>query len=245
MVETNGYSISADNLLASAVNYLIHGKEHDIATALLMCKITLDGANWDNGLIVRLSGPRAVYEMLLGEENPIGEAATRAFNAVLPGAFYVDGLSVTAEYLDTLDPNWRTELLEIASGRGVHNQAVEIPNRTTVTWNNLRFRSEPERRIAIALDTAGAMFLPNCLARLSNGTARTTREADFLVCHNGQWGVLEVDGPFHPRAAVDHERDRLFQAHGIRVTQRFDWEECRDDAPGVVRKFLTLLAKNG
>ena len=151
---------------------------------------------------------------------------TDAFNAVLPFRGYVGSLIVSAEFLDNLDPNWREELLEIASGRGVHTQGVEIPNRTTVTWNNLRFRSESERRIAIALDASGALFLPNCLARLSNRNSRLTKEADFLVCKDGKWGVLEVDGPFHPRAAIDHERDRLFQEHGIRVTQRFDWEEC-------------------
>jgi very-short-patch-repair endonuclease len=52
-----------------------------------------------------------------------------------------------------------------------------------------------------------------------------------------------VDGPHHVRAAQDHERDRLFRAYGIYV-ERFTAEECYQDAPAVVRKFLTLLARN-
>jgi len=103
-----------------------------------------------------------------------------------------------------------------------------------------------EVRIARALDAAGVLFLPNCLARVEVGSdKRATREADFIVCHNGKWGILEVDGPFHPRAVVDHERDRAFRGHRIKVIERFDWEECYKDANGVVRRFLTLLDKNG
>ena len=65
-----------------------------------------------------------------------------------------------------------------------------------------------------------------------------------MVCHEGKWGVLEVDGePFHPasRAAQDHERDRVFKAHGIRVVERFDARECFENAKGVVQKFLGIL----
>ena len=88
--------------------------------------------------------------------------------------------------------------------------------REIVEWGNLRFRSQSEVRIAKALDAVWVLFLPNCLARLNSNFGRFTKEADFLVCANGKWGILEVDGPFHPRAADDHERDRLFQQHGIR-----------------------------
>jgi hypothetical protein len=83
-------------------------------------------------------------------------------------------------------------------------------------------------RIAVALDRSGVLFLPNCMGRLSGSTGRKNLECDFLVCHEGKWGILEVDGePYHPakRAAQDHERDRLFKAHGIRVVERFDARE--------------------
>jgi hypothetical protein len=238
--------IVADNLLASAVKYLIEGEEHEAATVLLMCTIYVEeNSDFINGINVRLSGPRTARELLGWESSAMRAPVMEAFESVLPGYMYLKEMFVSGQYLDNLDPDWRQELLEISSGRGVHNQGVEIPNRTTVSWNNLRFRSESERRIAIALDANGALFLPNCLARLSKGDGRLTKEADFLVCNDGRWGVLEVDGPFHPRAAVDHDRDRLFQAHGIKVTERYDWERCYNDALGVVREFLALLALNG
>lgn len=167
-----------------------------------------------------------------------------AFDAVTPAGVYIESIEVRAQLVD-VQPGWREELREIANGRRVHNQGVDISGREIFEWGNLRFRSQAEVRIAKALDAAGVLFLPNCLARLNAGERRGTKEADFLVCSNGRWGVLEVDGPFHPRAAADHERDRLFQQHGVKVTQRFAAEDCYNNAPGIVQRFLTLLDRNG
>ena len=116
-----------------------------------------------------------------------------------------------------VDPDWRDELLEIARGRGVHNQAAtaSIP----ITWNNLHFRSKSELRIAEALDRAGVLFFPNCRLRLTTPDGRRNREADFLVCKGGQWGILEVDGePFHPPTRTLHDHERDLSASGTVVT---------------------------
>jgi very-short-patch-repair endonuclease len=113
-------------------------------------------------------------------------------------------------------------------------------------WQNLNFRSESEVQIARALDREHVWFIPNCKARLGHGN-RQNREADFLICHEGKWGILEVDGePFHPpsRTVDDHERDRLFRTHGIRVVEHFDASECYQRPEQVVRAFLEILRKS-
>jgi hypothetical protein len=251
---------SDEQLLASAINFLIDGEEHEAATVLLFCSLHVDYSDlkirevdvnsWAGLRITygdasfHLTGPRQAYTVLHDTAHPVFSAVNQALRAVAPAGARYMSWDIRAQIID-VEPNWREELRQIAGGRGVHNQAVEIPNREIVKWGNLGFRSESERRIAIALDTTGVLFLPNCLARLGAQGKRVTREADFLICHEGKWGVLEVDGPFHPRAALDHERDRLFKQHGIGVTERFDWETCLNDAPGVVQHFLALLAKNG
>jgi very-short-patch-repair endonuclease len=99
--------------------------------------------------------------------------------------------------------------------------------------------------VAQALDRAGVLFLPNCRARLNLNDKRTNREADFLVCHHGKWGILEVDGePFHPpsRTVQDHERDRLFQKHGIKTIEHYDATRCYNAPSDVVAEFLQLLS---
>ena len=84
------------------------------------------------------------------------------------------------------------------------------------------------------------------MARLNHAEGRKNREADFIVLLDGKVGILEVDGePFHPpsRAAQDHERDRLFKTHGIKVVEHFDAGECFENSDGVVLKFLEILRK--
>jgi hypothetical protein len=239
---------SDDVLLANAARFLIDGGEEDAASVLLSCSLSCEfsGAvdRWDGRDIpeidVCLTGPRAAYDILNNWEHEITVQVRRAIAAVLPHDTTFGHLSAQAGLLE-IDPDWRTELLEIARGRGVHNQAVQ---KAPKNWRNLRFRSESEVRIAQALDRADVLFLPNCLARLGLGDDRKNREADFLVCASGKWGILEVDGePFHPpsRTVHDHERDRLFKDHGIRVVEHFDASECFERPDEVVMRFLRLL----
>jgi hypothetical protein len=238
---------SGDVLLAGAARFLIDGGEEDAASVLLSCSLSWDATEdpdpwWDKphyGLDVTVIGPRAAFEILGNREHEITVQVRRAIEAVIPPDTSLGDFSAQAGLLD-IDPDWRTELLEIARGRGVHNQAVrEAPKN----WRNLRFRSESEVRIAQA-DRAELLFFPNCMARLGIESDRKNREADFLVCAAGKWGILEVDGePFHPpsRTVHDHKRDRLFHAHGIRTVEHYDASECFERPDEVVAEFLRLL----
>jgi len=247
------YMDADDSVLqASAVRFLIDGGESDAANVLLSCEVEVQdsGDSWWQGdeqiwaTHIKLTGPRAAHDMLRNSEHPVSKAIRNAIQAVLPADRYIKHLTAHAELID-IDPDWRTELLEIARGRGVHNQAVQ--NQTQLSWMNLNFRSKSEVRIAQALDRAGVLFMPNCMARLTTPDGRRNKEADFLVCCDGRWGILEVDGePFHPpsRTVQDHERDRLFKSHGIRVIEHFDSGECFNSPDDVARRFLDLLRRS-
>jgi hypothetical protein len=129
----------------------------------------------------------------------------------------------------------------------VHNQGIQFyPNSRIYLWQGMRFRSKAEIAIAHALDQFSAFYLPNCLARLNDPQkpqGRANKEADFLVCFQGQWGILEVDGPHHTpdRRVAERERERLFRLHGIRVVERYDSTRCEEQPFGVLREFLQLL----
>jgi len=235
---------------ASATRFLIDGGEEDAASLLLSCALSIypSGDTWwvgdevHSAVHVEITGPRAAYDVLQDSENHIGQSMRRAIQAVLPADRYIKHFTVHAELID-IDPDWRTELLEIARGRGVHNQALEAVRARI--WMNLRFRSQSEIRIAQAFDRSGVYFLPNCMGRIGELGKRMNREADFLVCHNGKFGILEVDGePFHPpsRVAQDHERDRLFRKHGISVVEHFDANRCYEKPDEVVKEFLKILS---
>ncbi|MEI3650881.1 MAG: pentapeptide repeat-containing protein [Dolichospermum lemmermannii FEM_B0920] len=126
----------------------------------------------------------------------------------------------------------------------INNQGIQFYSNSTIhTWENLRFRSKTEIKIAEALDRTGVLFVPNSSARLNTATGRGNKEADFLICYNGKWGVLEVDGPFHiaERRVEEQERERIFKINGIKVVERFDAKECYETPDKVVQKFFYLM----
>lgn len=241
-----------EKLLANAAQFLIDGGEEDAASVLLSCDLemtyvtTVSEINGDGVFElfdINLSGNRFAYEILNNPRNSIRESITGAFTALSPfdGWAYYHELSARVRLID-IEPEWRRELLEIARGQGINNQAQR--SEKAPSWKNLRFRSGSEIKIAQALEKMAVLFLPNCVARLGLQNNRQNREADFLICCDGKWGILEVDGlPFHPpsRTVEDHERDRLFKVHGISLIEHFDSNRCFNEPDQVVATFLSLL----
>lgn len=210
----------------------------------------LDGNGADIGHVyVRFFGSAELVELLtLGDEDPESPDYVPS-----PGMVVFEALWHAVRpvyYLSDVQCRLREPEQEPQrKPEHVHNQAAR--NNPKVLWNQLRFRSVSETRIADALDRAGVMYLPNCIARLNRGESageRANVEADFLVSAHGVWGILEVDGePYHPaqNAAKDHERDRLFERMGgIETVQRYDSKLCFGEPDQVVRDFLRILSKH-
>jgi hypothetical protein len=172
----------------------------------------------------------------------------QAFKALLPAEISAVTIHPRAALI-AINPEWRQELSDMLYGTNPHNQGLPLgEDKPLQIWNNLRFRSQAEIRIAEALERVErppVLFLPNCMARLGF-SQRENREADFLICHKGKWGILEVDHPFsHPPShkVHDDERARLFKAHGIHLVEHFDAGDCWENPDGVVKQFLYLLGR--
>lgn len=180
--------------------------------------------------------------------NPLAIAVMRAIHTVLE-SHNIRSSYFKANYLEPEEHTLQHQE-ESESTVDVHNQAVsagKAGSSDLIIWKNLRFRSQQEALIAQELDRSGILFLPNCKARLGYADNRENREPDFLVCHNGKWGILEIDHEYtHPasRAAEDHARDRLFKVHGVRVIEHYENIDSLEKAHEVVREFLTLLQQS-
>jgi hypothetical protein len=239
--------IDDERLLANAVSFLIQGQELYEASILLLCKVdtTIVEQYSDATTIeVELRGSRAIYDIIQDKKHASTIAVTNAFSAVVPSGVSVYGLSCRVEYPD-FDSNWRTTLLEVIEGKRPLNQCVPIEEKPRYPWENLFFRSPVEIVIAKALDKCGVLFLPNCMGRLGRPGSRENREADFLVCLEGKWGILEINGDaYHTNSAKDHNRGRLFKLHGIRVFEPYEARRCINEPDSVVREFLELIRKN-
>lgn len=251
-----------EQILADAADFLIKRGQGEAARLLLSCSLYLsevpdykpdpdeDWWGWLGGVDVNLTGPGEMYQILSSNKT-----APHPLRAVIEHALQIGiGVSYQLRYvfagpgINIFDPTWRSQLLERAHEAvqepQVDNQGSDYFGGKILIWQNLRFRSETERRIAAALEEAGVMFLPNCMARLGPPDNRVNREGDFLICHEGKWGILEVDGePYHPpsRKAQEDERDRLFKLHGVRVVEHFDAKRCFETPILVIKQFLAIL----
>jgi hypothetical protein len=247
---------SKEQYSAGIVQFLLDGQDYDAASLMLACELEVESFGffregepveiyWDapehpvEWVLIAFKSPHLVYDIVHTPDAPMHATIWKAVRAFFPPDVKME-FQIRAKPTDP-DPAWREELLAIARGKDVHNQAADLGNART--WQNLRFRSQSEVKIAEALDRAKVFFLPNCKGRLGIDTRRNL-EADFLICHKGRWGILEVDGePFHPptRTVHDHSRDRLFKDHGLAVVEHFDSEECFQQPDKVVARFLRLL----
>ncbi|WP_373536023.1 pentapeptide repeat-containing protein [Microcoleus sp.] len=123
----------------------------------------------------------------------------------------------------------------------VHNQGILSSTKERIYhWNDLHFRCEEEVKIAEALDRTSVLFFPNSKARLTTPSGRQNQEPDFLIFHQGKWGILEIS---HPDTEKDETRDRIFASHGIFTIHYCEAHRCSQEPDHVVREFLDILSQ--
>lgn len=117
---------------------------------------------------------------------------------------------------------------------------------STVEYDGLRFRTWEEVEVYKELKERELLFFPNAAAVFGGTTER--REPDFLVCHRGLWGILEVNGGLtHTKltSAEEHARARLFKRHGVLCVEFYDGSHCKSNPKRVVDDFLGILEQHG
>jgi hypothetical protein len=149
-----------------------------------------------------------------------------------------------------LEDNWLEVIKEQIvnakdSNQGLISEKVFARNRKQVfQYNELKFASQSEIRIAQELEKKGVLFFPLAVAvRSDTGKLfEDHREVDFLICQNGIWGILEVS--YHPdRFEKDSEKDYWFKKSGILCIQHYTAERCFTNSGAVVDEFLGILKK--
>ena len=142
----------------------------------------------------------------------------------------------------------RLEPMGVGSTSG--SQAGNSTGQGTIEWGGLYLRSEAELRIAKALDQQEILFFANARGRVSlldapvsNDQSNGRVEADFMIFHQGNCLILEVDGQHHlegEQATRDYVRDRMLLRAGL-PTVRFTGRDCLDRPQAVVAECLSIL----
>jgi len=249
-------TINSELTFAKAAQYLIDGGQFASGETLMLCgaHCELSGGSWWDGnlhlegVYLTIIGPRFAYDSLSDSDSQLHKDLSHAFDVALGRRRYIDALIPELE-APVLREGWRDEFAERFRAQETANQAKDHPSSPPHRWQGLGFRSVTEIRVAQALDAAGVMFFPLPSARVTvKGEQRGTRVPDFLVCQNGKWGIMEVNGlPYHPpgTAVQDAERARLFKQYGMKIVEPYDAHKCYQNPTAVVREFLALLERNG
>lgn len=160
---------SEDGLIASSAKFLIEGGDDEAASVILASNTDAIRVTWTDhyngvftyGIEVDLRGPRPALDLLNDRETVVYQQVSNTVAAVLEHNCSLGNVNVRADLM-SIAPEWRGELVGMARGVLVHNQAATAEK--VRLWQNLRFRSQSEIRIAQALDKTGAVFFPNCMA---------------------------------------------------------------------------------
>lgn len=150
-----------------------------------------------------------------------------------------------------IDEDWKTIAKNLIQNSKPTNQATVTDivflrnNKEPYLYNEMKFASQSEIRIAQELEKRKVLFFPLPLA-VRQETAKLYldhREVDFLICVEGTWGIMEVS--YHPnRFEQDAEKDTWFKKSGILCIQHYTAERCYNESSIVVEEFLDILAKH-
>lgn len=149
-----------------------------------------------------------------------------------------------------IDDDWKNVTRNLIANSKKPNQGIiteksfDKKGKDILLYNEMKFASKSEVRIAQELESLGILFFPLPLAvRCESGDFyKDHREVDFLICNNGSWGILEVS--YHPdRYEKDSEKNLWFKKSGILCIENFTAERCYNYPEKVVQEFLEILNK--
>lgn len=234
---------------------LLEGNYREVAALVVDAELTILQGNYQPaGVSVDLPPSAYIY---VSTDTSLKRTIEETLRFLCAGYLY----DQNGNRLDNLEIEYRIKLLDVEQDwRAIVKELIvnaKDANQGTVTekvfsrekkqvysYNEMKFGSQAEIRIAQEFERRKVLFFPLPLAvRAETGLLyQDHREVDFLVCHDGLWGILEV--AYHPdRYEKDSEKDSWFKKSGILCVQHYTAERCYNQSSSVVDEFLSILAK--
>ncbi|WP_437784489.1 hypothetical protein [Sorangium sp. So ce1097] len=229
----------------------------ELAALIVDAELAVDSDDWgnDRGLFVDL--PTAAYGYVTSDPatrrdlertlKTIAKGHLTSQSGAPIGDFPVE---FRVKLLD-LEDDWRAIVKDLivntkdANQGEITEKAFVRRKRHPLVYNEMKFGSRAEIRVAQELEKRSVLFFPLPLAvRHETGQIfKDHREVDFLVCVDGVWGIIEV--AYHPdRYEQDAEKDLWFKKSGVLCVQHYTAERCYSQTDHVVDEFLAILAKH-
>lgn len=246
----------AENILRTWLDFLVQGNFKEIAALTVDSELTIMRTQW-NDVELYLNLTSSAFVMVV-QSTSMQEFIRSGLNNICKGHFFDQNYNVISpvpiefriKLLDS-EESWRDIVKDIivnsldANQGTITKKVFARKGKSPHTYNEMSFGSQTEVRIAQELERLGVLFFPLPLAvRYETGNMyQDHREPDFLVCHDGVWGILEVS--YHPdRYEKDAEKDHWFQRAGLLCVRHYTAERCFREPDVVVREFMEVLAKH-
>ncbi len=245
------------------VNSLIEFKFRELAAIAIDFKVSLNQCIYDDfGRYfeytdsITLDIPVSSYKIAKEQNN--NEILEKTLLGVCNGHLQVSIGKIFDSQKDELKVIYRVALLDVEEDwKNVAKRLINEsrhPNQGVVTetvfgregkdvliYNEMKFASKSEIRIAQELEERGVLFFPLPLAvrKETEVLYKDHREVDFIICENGLWGILEVAHHLN-RYEQDKEKDAWFKKSGILCIEHFTWLTDksyvqRGEIPGIGR----------
>jgi hypothetical protein len=158
-------------------------------------------------------------------------------------------VSFRAKHLE-LAENWKAQtrrlILEAAEANqgALTKKAFELAGRSPIVYNEMTLSSQAEVRLAQEFENRRVLFFPRPLAVRADTGERFVdhQEPDFVVCHDGKWGILEVSHSSPEASQIADEKGDWLMRSGMRTVLHFPADRCYIEPGVVVDEFLTALA---
>ncbi len=234
------------------IEYLLKKDFNECAAIIVDAKLKLCEAQWEGIDSLYVFTHINSYDIIQSNE-AIKNTLTDTFKFIAQGHVWNDMEKFPIDYrldLLELEEDWQSVVKYLITNSKELNQglitekAFKKEGKTPIIYNEIKFASKSEVRIAEELEAAEVLFFPLPLAvRYETGDIyKDHREVDFLVCLEGTWGILEVS--YHEgRYEKDKEKDFWFKRSGILCVEHYTAERCYNESKAVVNEFLSTLTK--
>ncbi|WP_226573884.1 hypothetical protein [Microseira wollei] len=240
------------------VQALIEGGWNDCAAIIVDAELSFE-ESWDEYLNRPYISGLSIYlplsfHLIVTRDEDMQKVIKQYFFSIAQGYVWDDMTDFPVNYrvnLLEVEENWQKTIKFLIAKSKDLNQALVTEKvfarkgKEPIVYNEMKFASQSEIRIAQELEACGVLFFPLPLAvRHETGNIyEDHREVDFLVCLDGTFGILEIS--FHQnRYEQDKQKDAWFKKSGILCIEHYPADNCYNQPQAVVNEFISILSKH-
>jgi hypothetical protein len=236
-----------ESILRTYVDLVRHSNKPELAALVVDAELSI--GEGENGFLYEIFiGLPVCYVPTVLYDDVILQHFRDCLKLLMTGRYYdPKGITFGTKFMEPED-DWRELVKSLIARAKEPNQGVvttivrQRSDQEPLKYNEMNFGSATEIRVAQELERRKILFFPLPLAvRAETGkNFQDHREPDFLICHEGVWGILEV--AFHQgRYEQDKQKDEWFKKSGILCVEHYMAEECYNKTASVIDRFLSIL----